>query len=1060
MNRRFTILTLTALACATVASAQTSSTAGAVRGVIKDKGGRTVASTVVTLRNRETGLTRTASSNAQGEYHIGLLPVGNYELTVTAPGMRTLKDANVQVSLGQNTIANFSLDKAEAAATVEIVSSTQALDTTQVNSVTAVDSKLVESIPLNGRNFTDLVALTPMSAPNDDGSRVSIGGARGIQNNLTIDGASYQSNFFGEQRGSTRIPFTFGADTIRELQIITNAYDAQYGNAAGAVINAVSKTGTNEFGGSMLYQIRPSSGVSKIRPVPYDRTGTINTQKALTREFKQDMMNFVFGGPIIKDKLHFFLGVETLHYTESMNTGFATAASGGNSDANFQIFLPVFGKLIAGNDGHTLASENGSSYTSDQRNTTYFGRLDWTINESHRMTLRVNAQDLKWNNGTTALTSSFAPTTGVSNQGTEKDSGLSWVLELNSIFGSNLVNEARIQRAIERRPRFANSTASPEVQISSGFTWGQTNFLPNGLDEKTWQFIDNLTWNAGDWTFKGGLDYQKFDFVNSFYRYQNGAYAFSNYQTANLWAAGGFTAANSTSNLPTFVGRLQYTGSYSDYDGTISYASKLLGTYVQAQYAGLLDKRLNLSFGLRMTKEDQPGNPRPNAKFQGLDQANSSSAADPRFGFTYDLDGKGTTLLRGGYGHFSSPNPSLTVSNTMNSNGNTTSTFVITSQNAGAPLLAAFNSGLLSYGTRVTTGGTVLTALPQDVLRNPMNYPLPGSTGPGLTGTWSDVLAASRTGQVWDQNNKLAVAKRMSLGLEHQYGNGLKLGVMGVYTKMENLQYFVNINMWQVTSTGAYDPNGFYQDGFATTVNRFTTSGVGSFPSSRPNKAVVNGHLLDLNGFGNVALSKNNGEGRYQALAVTASKFSETGFGFQAALTFSQSKDNNSNERDTFGATSSLSTPANPMDSYGYSDNDRRTRLTFAGYFPIYWKIKGSVNFSYSSGRPYSANYSSDTNGDSFTNDFAYDKGYMRNQFRQPSLKTLDARFSRDFELTKRFRLETFVDVYNVFNWANQRTSSTNYASNSAGTPFSDFGYINVADRKTREIQFGVRAKF
>ncbi len=1054
MNRRFTTLTLTALACATVASAQTSSTAGAVRGVIKDKSGRTVASTAVTLRNRETGLTRTASSNAQGEYHIGLLPVGNYELTVTAPGMRTLKDANVQVSLGQNTIANFSLDKSEASATVEIVSSTQALDTTQVNSVTAVDSKLVESIPLNGRNFTDLVALTPMSAPNDDGSRVSIGGARGIQNNLTIDGASYQSNFFGEQRGSTRIPFTFGADTIRELQIITNAYDAQYGNAAGAVINAVSKTGTNEFGGSMLYQIRPSSGVSKIRPVPYDRTGTINTQKALTREFKQDMMNFVFGGPIIKDKLHFFLGVETLHLTEDMTPGFATSSSptSGNYDTHFQAFLPVFGKLIAGNDGHTLASESGTTYTSDQRNTTYFGRLDWTINESHRMSLRVNAQDLKWNNGTTSLTSSFAPTTGVSSQGTEKDSGLSWVLELNSIFGSNLVNEARIQRAIERRPRFANSTASPEVQISSGFTWGQNNFLPNGLDEKTWQFIDNLTWNAGDWTFKGGLDYQKFDFVNSFYRYQNGAYAFSSYQTANLWAAG--TLTNSS------TARLQYTGSYSDYDGTISYASKLLGTYVQAQYAGLLDKRLNLSFGLRMTKEDQPTNPRPNAQFQGLDQANSSSATDPRFGFTYDLDGKGTTLLRGGYGHFSSPNPSLTVSNTMNSNGNTTSTFVITSSGAGAPLLAAFNSGLLSYGTRVTNGGTVLTALPQDILRNPLSYPLAGSLP---TGTWSDVLAASRTGQVWDQNNKLAVAKRMSLGLEHQYGNGLKLGLMGVYTKMENLQYFVNINMWQVTPTGAYDANGFYQDGFATTVNRFTTNGVvaaGSFPSRRPDKAVVNGHLLNLSGFGNVALSKNNGEGRYQALALTASKFSETGFGFQAALTFSQSKDNNSNERDTFGATSSLSTPANPMDSYGYSDNDRRTRLTFAGYFPIYWKIKGSVNFSYSSGRPYSANYSGDTNGDSFSNDFAYDKGYMRNQFRQPSLKTLDARFSREFELTKRFRLETFVDVYNVFNWANQRTSSTSYASNSAGTPFTDFGYINVADRKTREIQFGVRAKF
>src|SRR5664279_1362734 len=133
MNRRFATLTLSALACAMVASAQTSSTAGGIRGALKDKGGKAVASATVLLRNLETGLTRTVITDAQGEYRIGLLPVGNYELTVTAPGMRTLKDANVQVALGQNTIANFSIDRADASAMVEVVASTTTLDTTQVN---------------------------------------------------------------------------------------------------------------------------------------------------------------------------------------------------------------------------------------------------------------------------------------------------------------------------------------------------------------------------------------------------------------------------------------------------------------------------------------------------------------------------------------------------------------------------------------------------------------------------------------------------------------------------------------------------------------------------------------------------------------------------------------------------------------------------------------------------------------------------------------------------------------------------------------------------------------
>jgi hypothetical protein len=1014
MMRRFATLSLTALACATVASAQTSSTAGAVRGVVKSKTGQVLASANLTLRNRDTGLTRSTTSGAKGEYHIGLLPVGAYELTVTAPGMRTLKDANVQVLLGQNTIANFNLDQAEASATVEIVASSTALDSTQVSSVTAVDSKLVESIPLSGgRDFTALVALTPGATPQDNGT-VSMEGGRGIQNNLTIDGASYQSNFFGEQRGSTRIPFAFGADTIKELQVITNAFDAQYGNAAGAVINAVSKTGTNELSGSALMQLEPNSLVAKIRPVPYDPKGSTNTEKARTKNFTKNQYNVNVGGPIIKDKLHYFVGVETYKYKEDFTPDFAISASGGNSLANFTPFMTTFGGLVMGNDGRTLAQEGGRTYTNDRTNTVYFGRLDWTINENHRATLRVNAQDWKAENGTTAFTSSFAPTTGQTQQGLEKNSGLSWVVELNSVLGANIVNEARIQRAIERRPRFANSTASPEFQVNGGFTAGQNNFLPNGLDEKSWQIIDNATWSQGEWTVKGGVDLQFFDFKNTFFRYQNGSFQFGDYSVANRWAAGTLLAANN----------LTYVGAYSDFGGAISYKSKLLAGYVQGQYTGLLDRRLMLSLGLRVTREDQPDNPRPNTQFAGLDQANDTTATDPRFGFTYDLKGNGKTLIRGGYGWFSSPNPSLTVSNTMNSNGNTTSTYTIRN-NAGN--LALFNSGGLSYAQRVS--GTTLS---------PLN--------PGLLST---LATASRTGQVWDPNNKLSVRKGSALGVEHAYDNGLKLGIQGVYSKFENLQYFVNLNLNQV---GA--PVGsFYNDGYAVPgLNTFSTTG-------RPNKAVVRGHLLDFTNFGDVFLSKNDGEGTYKAVILTAAMRRDTGWGFTTSATWSKAEDNNSNERVTASSTASSNTnnPADPLATVSYSDNDRPFRFVFAGYFPIYWGITGAVNVSYTSGAPYSALDGRDLNGDGGRNDYAV--GTVRNGSRQPSVKTFDLRLTRDFQIGHRFQVETFMDVFNVLNWANQRTSLTQLIS-SAGVVNPDFGFINLPDRNTRDIQLGVRVKF
>jgi hypothetical protein len=662
-----------------------------------------------------------------------------------------------------------------------------------------------------------------------------------------------------------------------------------------------------------------------------------------------------------------------------------------------------------------------------------FGRLDWTINENHRMTLRVNAQDWESENGTTSFASTFAATTGQTNQGLEKNSGLSWVLELNSVFGANWVNEARIQRAIERRPRYANTEASPEFQIDSGFTAGQNNFLPNGLDEKTWQFIDNLTYTKGDWTFKAGVDLQDFDFKNTFFRYQNGQWRFSNYATAVAWSTG--TLTNSSSN------RIQIQQSFSNYGGSIEYGSKLYAGYVQLAYAGLLDRRLVLNLGLRHTREDQPDNPRPNAALGGLDQPNDTSATDPRFGFTFDPGGDGKTLFRGGYGHFSTPNPSLTVSNTMNSNGNTTASYLVTSSGAASSILAHFNTGPFSYAQRFSAGGTRFSSLKDQAFFQGLGAP-------------------TLTGQVWDPENEMTLAKRASFGVERQLDNGWKIGVFGVYTRFENLQYFVNLNMWQLNADGTYNANGIYNDGFPTKVNRFQTNGSSGngFPTPRPGVAYVRGRRLDLASFGNVALSQNGGEGRYQALVLTAQKFSDRGYGVQSSLTLSKAKDNNSNERSTFGADSGIPTSADPMAVYSWSDNDRRFRLTVAGYFPVIWGIKGSANFSYTSGRPWTPRYTSDVNGDTLTNDIAV--GQERNSRRQPGVKTLDARFSRDFKFGNRFRVETFFDVFNVFNWANYRTDLTAVGTSPTGTQFSDLGWLNVPDRNTRELQFGARFRF
>jgi hypothetical protein len=439
-----------------VASAQTSSTAGAVRGAIKDKGGRLVSGATLMLRNRETGLTRTATSNTQGEYHIGLLPVGNYELTVTAAGMRTLKDANVQVSLGQSTIANFSLDKAEASAMVEIVGVSGGVDAKEVNVMTSVDAAVIEAVPLVSRNFTDMAKLSP-GVVSGNGNRLVVEGGRQIFNAIQIDGASTNSAFFNEQRGGVYTPFIFGADTIKELQIVTNGYDVQYGQA-GATINAVTKTGTNDFSGSALYQIRRTSWSAKPRAVPFDPNGTFNTPTNLQRFNDSTNVNFNVGGSIVKDKLWYFVGVE--RYTKSITanpnpTTISAAAGMTQADLNRLLTSPL-GGVLTNRNGLTLAQELGNPaagvpphpYPMENTNTVYFGRLDYSLNENHRFVLRMNYQTMT----DTLNNTSANPNNAESNNIPTKTSSISWVLEANNIWTNELFTESRLQIALEARP--------------------------------------------------------------------------------------------------------------------------------------------------------------------------------------------------------------------------------------------------------------------------------------------------------------------------------------------------------------------------------------------------------------------------------------------------------------------------------------------------------------------------------------------------------------------------------------------------------------------------------
>ncbi len=1053
---------LTALSLAVAAHAQSSDTSGAFRGRVNLAKGGAPASANLYLRNVDTGLTRSAKTGADGSFSIGLLPVGTYKVTVKALGMKTIED-QIRVSLGDAASRAYRMDEEMAAATVEIVATAQTLDATQVNSVSTVDEKLVQSIPLVSRNFMDLVRLTPgaVAGPGNP-PRLMVGGARQIMNNLQIDGATNNSSFFGEQRGGAIIPFVFGADTIRELQVITNGFDVQYGNAAGATINAITKSGTNDFGGSVLHLVRNDSWMAKAKATPFTPAGSLqNTPAQLTRSGNSSNTNLTVGGPIMKDKLFYFVGIETfkteLGAKPAWNTVGATAQD--LSDFAGSGFLDIFtrpGATLGQEVGNPATGAVRAPYTQHTTNPSYLARLDYNFNDSHRFALRVN-----YNKFEDTIGGGNFIGTPPSNLLLNTTNAISWVLEANSIWTPELFSETRLQVSNERRP-FAGNGISPALALPS-FSAGTKTSTPRQMNEIMTELIHNTTWVRGDWTVKGGFDFQTISIGNQFFNNGNGAFNFgsssSAYGTAYRWITG--TLGDTAAHLTTDAANISYSGATSVNGGRVDIDQKLNSFYAQGSYNGLFSKRLTLTAGLRFSQQKLSDNPLPNPNFKGLDSAADSSRIDPRFAFALDLDGKGKTVLRGGYGWFSTPTPLLLVANTMTGNGQNITNYSFrintsTSHPAFPPnTLAASNSGALSAAQRLA--GQNLSRVPDADLASTL----------AILGFSSSASAT----QVWDPETKMSRAKKVHLALEHDLGNGLTVATKMTYTRFEGLQYLQNINLNQGNVAAPGTPV-MYNDGYANpNLNVFGLV-------NRPGQAIVRGRLLDFrgsasapgnptSGFGDVYLVKGDGYGRYRGLTFEVAKRWSEDAGLNANITFSKSEDTNSNERGTFTSTggvlselalASTSNPANPSSDFGPGYADRFMVFNLAGYFPIAYGVKGSFRLNFATGLPYTALAGNDTNGDGIRNN-PFSGG--RNGERQPDTKAMDMRISREFKIFRTVSVEGSIDVFNVFNWANQDVRDTEQqVTGSTGAVNPNYQKIAGRDFRTREVQFGFRVKF
>lgn len=630
MFRTRFVLVLTVLSLFAVSAIAQNTTTGSINGVITDNSGAGLPGVTVTVTNQQTGLSRTTYSDSDGSYEVLLLPPGVYRVEAELSGLGTARKENQTVTLGSSTTVRLALNPA-VVEEITVTAAAPVVDVSQAGLTTTIEQTQIENLPVLGRDFRDLVQLTP-GVTTTFGDKVSLNGARGYTTSFNIDGAESNSDFFGEQRGGTEAQYTFSQAAIREFQVIRTSYSAEFARGVSGTLNAITKSGTNDLDGEIFYYLRSEDWAE-------DRSTDNIDEFFNAKDISQ--YGFSVGGPIVRDRIHYFANTDFSDSSEPF------VVQDFRNDARFTAlpaatqsqFIARLESLL----GYSLDEE--FRYDAEEIQKVYLLKFDWNVSDRHHLSLRDNYSD--YNN---FPSESPSPR---SNQGDEFNKTNSLVFQAESVLTPNLFNQAIIQYGWEDRPINPLNSTLPMITIqglTSNYVFGQRDFLPNGTEEKKWQLKDSITWTLGQHSIKTGFDAVQADINNFFVRDRSGDYVFA-------------SVADFLANKPRqFQQGLAPEGA----TGENKFDYGLYGIFIQDTWKPI--SRLTLDFGIRYDWQDMP-KPERNI-FSAYPEFLSNFQEDddnwaPRFGFAYDFRGDGRSVIRGGAGMYYQFLPGIILANPL-----------------------------------------------------------------------------------------------------------------------------------------------------------------------------------------------------------------------------------------------------------------------------------------------------------------------------------------------------------------------------------------------------------
>src|SRR5256714_13029066 len=504
---------------AMVAFAQSQATSGNIEGRVTDPNGAAVPGVTITGTNQETGFAKTADTNREGIFSITFLPPGKYRVTTPASkGFAAADFSNVTVTVGSKTPLDIELKIGGATTIIDVASEGQMVETTRTSIASIVNERAIKNLPVNGRNFLDFATLTPsvVRDPTRQGD-LAVGGQKGTLNSLQVDGADNNNTFFGQSFGrtGTRPPYQFSEESVQEFQVNQNGFSAEFGRAGGAVINVVTKSGTNQWHGSAFEYFRDESLNSN--------TPILTARGAKRPKLQINQFGGTLGGPIKRDRAFFF-----------------AAFDGQRSNIPNIVDAPNFFAQPAAIQA-LLAPKMGTYQVGRDQNV-YMIKTDIHLNNTNQLVLRFNQQNFTGNNNENGGPLSVQEHSGNSVAKTTTLSG-----SLTSSLTNRVVNEFRFQFGRDREPGTANSSVvEARIQTGGGFLQlGRNNFSPRETTIKRVQFIDNISYTRGAHSMKVGTDLNFDRIFNFFPGLFTGQFTFNSYA---LFASN--TPASFTQNFP------------------------------------------------------------------------------------------------------------------------------------------------------------------------------------------------------------------------------------------------------------------------------------------------------------------------------------------------------------------------------------------------------------------------------------------------------------------------------------------------------------------------------